>query len=260
MVSVRVIPCLLLRGQGLYKTVRFSRPQYLGDPINIVKLFNDKEVDELIFLDIAATREGRSPPFELLSTITSECFMPLCYGGGVNSIKDMRALYKLGMEKVSLNTAAVGQPSLLTEAAEEFGSQSVVVSIDVRKRMLGRYEVYTHGGTKGTRLDPMTVAVDAESRGAGEILLTAIDRDGTMQGYDVELVRRVSSAVNVPVVACGGAGNVHHLREAVRLGGASAAAAGSIFVFQGPHRAVLISYPSRDELRTLFDDEAREQE
>ncbi len=252
MLSTRVIPCLLLRSRGLVKTRRFKDPKYLGDPINIVRIFNDKEVDELALLDITATAEGRGPVFDLLGDITSECFIPLCYGGGVRSIEDMRRLFTLGVEKVAINTRAVEEPSLIRRAADTFGSQSVVVSIDARKKLFGGYEVMTHAGTRGAGLDPVAFARTVEQQGAGEILLTAIDRDGTMDGYDLQLVRAVSSVVAVPVVACGGAGGVPDLVAAVRDGGASAAGAGSMFVFKGPHRAVLISYPEPAELRGAF--------
>lgn len=248
MIRPRVIPALLLKGQGLVKTVKFKDPKYLGDPINIVRIFNDKEVDELIFLDITATNEGRRPPFERLAKITSECFMPLGYGGGIRSLEDVKTLLGLGVEKVILNTAAVEIPSLVTEAAEYAGSQAVVISMDVKRGLLGKYEVFTRSGTKATGLDPVRHAQEMERRGAGELFVNSIDRDGTMQGYDLELVRRVAQAVSIPVIACGGAGNLQHLAEAIRAG-ASAAAAGSMFVFQGPLRGVLISYPSQEELR-----------
>ncbi len=251
MIRPRVIPALLLKGQGLVKTVKFKDPKYLGDPINIVRIFNDKEVDELIFLDITATNEKRRPPFEALSKITSECFMPLGYGGGIRSLEDVRTLLGLGVEKVILNTAAVEMPELVTEAAAYAGSQAVVISIDVKRSLLGKYEVFTHSGLQGTGLDVVRHAQEMERRGAGELFVNSIDRDGTMQGYDLDLVRRVAQAVNIPVVACGGAGKVEHLAEAIRAG-ASAAAAGSMFVFQGPLRGVLISYPSQEELRRVL--------
>jgi imidazole glycerol-phosphate synthase subunit HisF len=252
MIATRIIPCLLLRNQGLVKTVKFKEPKYLGDPINIVRIFNDKEVDELVFLDITATPEKKKPPMELLSRITSECFMPLCYGGGVRDLDTMSALYGMGVEKVALNTIAVENPALVSTASTEFGSQSVIVSIDVKKKLFGGYEVVTNGGRKATGLDPIEHARSMERAGAGEILLNSVDRDGTMQGYDLDLVRRVSSAVGIPVVACGGAANVADLSRVVKDAGASAAAAGSMFVFQGQHRAVLISYPSQKELRAAF--------
>ncbi|GAB4503734.1 MAG: AglZ/HisF2 family acetamidino modification protein [Anaerolineales bacterium] len=251
MIRPRVIPALLLKGQGLVKTVKFKDPKYLGDPINIVRIFNEKEVDELIFLDITATNESRRPPFEMLGKITSECFMPLGYGGGIRSLEDVKTLLGLGIEKVILNTAAVELPELVSEAAAYAGSQAVVVSMDVKRSLLGKYEVFTHSGAKGTGLDPVRHAQEMEKRGAGELFVNSMDRDGTMQGYDLDLIRRVAQVVGIPVIACGGAGNVQHLAEAIQSG-ASAAAAGSMFVFQGPLRGVLISYPSQEELRRLM--------
>ncbi len=251
MIRPRVIPALLLKGQGLVKTVKFKDPKYLGDPINIVRIFNDKEVDELIFLDITATNEKRRPPFEMLGKITSECFMPLGYGGGIRTLEDVRQLLGLGVEKVILNTAAVEIPQLVAEAAAYAGSQAVVISMDVKRSLLGKYEVFTHSGTKGSGLDPVRHAQEMEKRGAGELFVNSIDRDGMMQGYDLDLIRRVAEAVGIPVIACGGAGNIEHLAEAIRAG-ASAAAAGSMFVFQGPLRGVLISYPSQEELRRVL--------
>jgi cyclase len=253
MIATRVIPCLLLRGGGLVKTVRFSDPVYLGDPVNIIRIFNDKEVDELFLVDIMASRERRPPPYEMIARITSECFMPLGYGGGVRTLDEMREIFGLGVEKVSLNTQAVENSAFVRAAANRFGSQSIVVSIDAKRGMFGRYEVYTCGGRKRTGLDPVDAARQMELAGAGEILLNSIDRDGTLQGYDLDLIRRVASAVNIPVVACGGAGEVRHLKEAVEEGGATAAAAGSIFVFRGRHRAVLISYPTPGQLNELFE-------
>lgn len=251
MIRPRVIPCLLLKNEGLVKTVRFKDPKYLGDPINIVRIFNDKEVDELIFLDILATAENRRPNFDLLGKITSECFMPLGYGGGIRDMEDVKRLLAIGVEKFVLNTAAVENPSLIRAAADHAGSQAVVISIDVKKTLFGKYEVFTRGGKKGTGLDPVKFAVDMEKQGAGEIFLNSIDRDGTMQGYDLDIIRRVSESVTVPVVACGGAGTIQHLSEAVKAG-ASAAAAGSMFVFQGPLRGVLISYPAQEELKKVM--------
>lgn len=251
MIRPRVIPCLLLKNEGLVKTVRFKDPKYLGDPINIVRIFNDKEVDELIFLDILATAGNRRPNFDLLGKITSECFMPLGYGGGIRDMEDVKRLLAIGVEKFVLNTAAVENPSLIRAAADHAGSQAVVISIDVKKTLFGKYEVFTRGGKKGTGLDPVKFAVDMEKQGAGEIFLNSIDRDGTMQGYDLDIIRRVAESVTVPVVACGGAGTIQHLAEAVKAG-ASAAAAGSMFVFQGPLRGVLISYPAQDELKKVM--------
>ena len=251
MLQKRAIPCLLLKERGLVKTVRFRDPAYLGDPINIVRLFNDKEADELILLDISAARTRARPQFEYLANLASECFMPLCYGGGVSDIEDIRKLLSIGIEKISINTAGLEAPDLISRAADSFGSQAIVGSIDVGRDWLGRRRVMVAGGRKATRLEPEAAAALLEARGAGEILLNSIERDGTMQGYDLDLIGRVARAVNVPVVACGGAGNITHLAEAVGAG-ASAAAAGSLFVYQGPHRAVLISYPSDIQLRQVF--------
>lgn len=252
MIRPRVIPALLLRGQGLVKTVKFKEPKYLGDPINIVRIFNDKEVDELVLLDITATPENRGPQFDLLKNITSEAFIPLAYGGGIRSMDDVRKLLNIGIEKLIMNTSAVENATLIRETADHAGSQAVVASIDVKKNFLGKYEVFTRCGQKKTGLDPVKHAIEMEKMGAGEIIINSIDRDGTMQGYDVELVRKVADSVQVPVVACGGAGNLSHVSEVIEQGHASAAAAGSIFVFQGPLRGVLISYPTPKELKEFI--------
>lgn len=252
MIRTRVIPCLLLKNQGLVKTTKFKDPKYLGDPINIVKIFNEKEVDELIFLDITATIENRKPSMALIAQIASECFMPLSYGGGIRSLDDIKEILGLGVEKVSINSYAVKNPSFVKEASGLFGSQSIVVSIDVKKNLFGKYEIYIHGGKYSTKLDPITFAMQMEKMGAGELLLNSIDRDGTMQGYDIELINKVSHAVTIPVIACGGAGKVDDFADAVKNGGASAVAAGSMFVFQGRHRAVLINFPSQEELKKII--------
>ena len=248
MLSTRVIPCLLLSGDGFVKTTRFTRPIYLGDPLNILRIFNEKEADEMIVLDILASREKKEPNYRLIEDMASECFMPLCYGGGVRIIEQIRRIFAIGVEKVSINTAAFEDARLIEAAAGEFGSQSIAVSIDVKKGFFGKYEVVLGSGSRKTGRDPVSYAKELEKRGAGEILVTAIDRDGTMEGYDLELVKSVASAVNVPVIACGGARNADDFYSAVTLAGASAVAAGSMFVFQGRHRAVLINMPSRKEI------------
>ncbi len=249
MLKTRVIPALLLKDRGLVKTVKFKDPAYVGDPVNVIRIFNEKEVPELILLDIGATRRSRRPQLEIIKQVASECFMPLAYGGGVRDLEDLRAIFNLGVEKVALNTRAVEDPSLLTRAAEVFGSQSLVAALDVKKSLFGRYEVHTHGGGRNTKQDPVETARALERAGAGEILLTSMDRDGTMSGYDLELIRRVAEAVRVPVIACGGAGRVEDFGAAVCQGGASAVAAGSMVVFQGKARGVLINYPSRERLK-----------
>lgn len=252
MLKTRVIPCLLLSGDGLVKTVRFREPRYVGDPINAIKIFNEKEVDELIFIDILATVEGRRPRLDMVAKVTNECFMPLCYGGGVHALADVEALFGLGVEKVSLSSAAVTGSRLVSDAARIFGSQSIIVTLDVRQTAPGRYEVFTHGASRPTGRDPVTLAKQVEHCGAGELVINSIDRDGTMEGYDIDLIRQVAAAVRIPVVALGGAGRVADFAEAVSRGGASAVAAGSLFVFFGRHRAVLINYPMRRKLEEVL--------
>lgn len=252
MLLPRAIPCLLLKGSGFVKTRKFANPSYLGDPINIIKLFNDKEVDELVILDIDATHEGRQPNLPFLAELSSEAFVPLAYGGGISDVEQMRVLFASGIEKIVVNTAAVRDPHLIRRAADEFGSQSIVVSIDVRRRALGGYRVYTIGGRRRTGLDPVPFAQQMQEAGAGELIVTAIDRDGTWDGYDLSLIKAVTSAVDIPVVANGGAGELLDLRRAVLEGGASAASAGSLFVYQKKHRAVLVSFPDRSQLNKLF--------
>jgi cyclase len=228
--KIRVMPTLLFKDVGLVKGVRFDSWRRVGSAVQAVKVYNMREVDELVFLDITATIENREPDFETVDELADECFMPLTVGGGVRSLADVSRLLRVGADKVALNTAAVTHPTLVREAADHYGSQCVVVSIDARRTDRG-YETYTHAGTRPTGLDPVDVAVDAERRGAGEILLTSIDRDGTMEGYDVALIARVSGAVTIPVIASGGAGSYDHMAEALSDGGASAVAAASIFHF-----------------------------
>lgn len=250
MLRPRIIPCLLLCDGGLVKTRRFKDPVYVGDPINAVKLFNDKEVDELVLLDITATLSGRPPSIDTLREIASEAFMPLCYGGGITTRGQAEQLFSAGFEKVSINSATVTHPHLIRELAADFGRQSIVGSMDLKKNWLGRSQAVARCGKQATGHDPVTWARHLESEGVGEIFLNSVDRDGCRQGYDLELIRSVSEAVSVPVIACGGAGQKSHLAEALQAG-AAAAAAGSLFVFNGPHRAVLISYPRAGEIEAL---------
>ena len=252
MLKARVTPCLLLKNRGLVKTIKFKDPKYIGDPINAVKIFNEKEVDELILLDITATTEKKGLQIRLISEIASECFMPLCYGGGICSIDDIREIFKLGIEKVSINTCAVENPLFIKSAADAFGSQSIVVSIDVKKDLFGKYEIFTQSGKKNTKLDPIKFIKQMENMGAGEILINSIDREGTMQGYYIDLIKKVAESVSIPVIVCGGAGKIEDFEEAVKKGGASAVAAGSLFVFYGPNRAILINFPTRQELKTVL--------
>lgn len=246
-----MIPALLRSQSGLVKTRKFREPKYVGDPLNAVKIFSEKEADELCFLDIAATPEGRGPELDLLAQVAEEAFMPLAYGGGIRSLEDVAAILSIGVEKVVIGTGAVEEPELVRRVADRHGSSTVVVALDVARSRLGRYELRTHSGSRGTRVDPVRFAVEVDRLGVGEILLTSIDRDGAMDGYDLELIRRVASEVSVPVIACGGAGSVEHLAQAIAAG-ASAVAAGSMFVFHGRHRAVLITYPEHEELEELF--------
>jgi cyclase len=251
MLQIRVIPCLLLKGRGLVKTVRFMNPQYLGDPINAVKIFNDKKVDELIFLDILASREGSKPNLDLISDLAGECFMPFTYGGGVRDINTIEQLLKSGVEKVAINSFAVEDPTFIRTASRAFGSQSIIAAIDVKKNPWGRYDVYAYGGTRKTPWDAVEFAMLAEAIGAGEIFLNSIDRDGTMAGYDNELIQRVSAAVRIPVIASGGAGRIEDFGKAVQAG-ASAVAAGSFFVYQDKNQSFLINVPSREELEKVL--------
>jgi cyclase len=244
----RVIPCLLLSGRGLVKTTAFKAPRYLGDPRNTVRIFNEKEVDELVLLDIRATVSDKRPEFELIEEIVAEAFMPIGYGGGIRSLEECSRIFALGVEKVVLNSHAVHNPAFVTQVAKEFGSQSIVVSIDAKKKLLGGFQVVTHAGSRATGHDARQLARVMQDAGAGEILIQSIDRDGTMKGYQLDLIKEVVDAVTIPVVACGGAGSIADLEAAVRIGGASAAAAGSMFVFHGRHKAVLVSFPSRQEL------------
>ena len=244
----RVIPVLLLSGNGLVKTRRFADPTYIGDPINAVRIFNELQADELIFLDILASRERRSVSLDFVRRVGEEADMPFSVGGGIPSVADMRAILAAGAEKVVLNSHAAMDPHLVRDAADAFGSSSVVVCMDVEKNVLGRERVRTHGGTRSTRFAPEEYAVLVEANGAGEIIVQSIPRDGTMEGYDLELVGRISRTVTIPVVALGGAGSLEDLRRAHREAHASGLAAGSLFVFQGPRRGVLINYPERSEV------------
>lgn len=246
--KTRVIPVLLLRGKGLVKTVKFKDPKYIGDPINSVRIFNEKEVDELVFLDITATPEGRGPDFELLADIAGEAFMPMAYGGGITSVDQVQRVFALGFEKVVIDTAAYRSPQLIRDAVAIYGSQSIVGCVDVRRTLLGRYELYSHGGKTRQALGLVEHVTALERLGVGEIIVNSVDRDGTQSGYDLKMIHQVSSAVGVPVVASGGASGIGDFVAAVREGGATAVAAGSLFVFIGPHRAVLINYPDRTEL------------
>jgi len=245
---VRVIPTLLLDGEGIVKTVKFSKPRYIGDPINSVRLFNEKEVDELFFLDITATPNKQVPNYDLIAAIASECFMPLAYGGGITTLAQIDRLFTLGIEKIVLNSAIHDKPTLIEQASKKYGAQAIVASIDVKKGLFGGYKVLTRSGKKNTHQSPAAVAVDAQRAGAGEILLQSIDKEGTFTGFDIPVIKQIANTVELPVVASGGASTMDDFKHAINLGGASAVAAGSMFVYQGVHNAVLINYPSQKDL------------
>lgn len=252
MLATRLMPCLLMSNGALVKTVRFKNPTYVGDPVNAVRIFNQKEVDELVLLDIEATTHKRGIDYETLEKVVSECFMPICYGGGVNSLEDMRRLFNMGVEKISLGAAAFENPDLIRQASAEFGNQAIVVTLDVKKGLLGGYTARTHQGAKDTRMSPTDAARRMEELGAGEILLYSIDRDGTWSGFDLKLIHDVTNAVRLPVVASGGAGSLEDVGLAVQKGGASAVAIGSMAVFQGKDLGVLIKFPSRKDQDAIF--------
>ena len=243
----RIIPCLLIDRGKLVKTVRFKNPRYLGDPVNAIKIFNEKEVDELCILDITKN-SSKKIDFELLKNMSTESFMPLSYGGGIRTLDEAEEIFHIGFEKVTLNTSLVENPSLITNIANRFGSQSVIASIDVKDNIFSQKNCYIRCGTKKIKVKPRELCMMAEGLGAGEILLNSITKDGMMTGYDTALIKEISSSVKIPVIACGGAGKIEHFQDAVVEGGAHAVAGGSIFVYYGAKRAVLISYPTENEL------------
>lgn len=251
MLRTRIIPTLLLRNESLVKTVQFGRFTYVGDPCNTVRIFNELEVDELVFLDITATLEKRSPNLKVLADIANECFMPLGYGGGIRKFEDAKAIFKLGFEKIVLNSYAVEAPTFISRLAEHFGSQSVIVSIDVKKGLLGANQVKTHAGGKNAKIGVVEWAQEVERLGAGEILLTSIDREGTWEGFDIELVKSVTDAVGIPVIANGGAGSLEHIGQVVKEASASAVALGSMVVFQKKGAGVLVNFPNAGELNRV---------
>ncbi len=251
MLKHRVIPCLLLRDGGLVKTLRFDKPKYVGDPVNAIRIFNEKEVDELMVLDITASRERREPDYALVERFAGECFMPLCYGGGIRTIAQASRLFSLGVEKVCLQTQVIEDVALIGEIAARYGSQAVIASVDVKKDLFGRHRLYAAATGRKLRRpwqEQLRRLVDA---GAGEVVLNAVDRDGVMRGMDLPLIREASASVDVPLIAVGGVGSLEDIKAAAEAG-ASAVAAGAYFVFHGPHRAVLITYPNYRQLETLL--------
>jgi imidazole glycerol-phosphate synthase subunit HisF len=252
MLRPRITPCLLVKNGGLVKTINFGNPKYVGDPVNAVKIFNEKEVDEIMVVDIDASVCGKMPDYELIKNLAAECRMPLCYGGGVKTVEQVEEIISLGVEKVAISSAAIGNPDLIAKAAEVVGSQSIVIVMDVKKvKSHEPYEIFIHNGTKGTGLNPVEFARRAEDLGAGELVINSIDCDGQMKGYDLPLARIVRDATNLPITVLGGAGSLKDIAALIELFGTIGAAAGSLFVFKGSFRAVLINYPSRSEKDAL---------
>ena len=243
MYRARIIPCLLISGNGLVKTRKFKDPIYIGDPVNAMRIFSEKEVDEIVVLDIDASRQQQEPNYELIAEMAGEAFMPMAYGGGIRTLDQVRKLIRSGIEKVVINTAATESTDLIRAVADIYGSQAVVGAVDVKKTLFGGYRVVTKSATVDSGLDLYVHLQQLIAAGVGEIFVNSVDRDGMMAGYDLPLIRSITQKVNVPVVACGGAGTIEHLSQGVNEGGASAVAAGSMFVFYGKHRAVLINYP-----------------
>jgi cyclase len=252
MLKTRVIPALLLRDDALVKTVKFTNASYIGDPINTVRIFNELEVDELVFLDITATNESRQPNLKILAEIANECFMPLGYGGGLNNFETVQSIFQIGFEKVVLNSVMHENIQFVTKVAEHYGNQAVVASIDVKKNLFGKYEVWSHSGKKNTKKNPVEWAQELQEKGAGEILLTSIDREGTWSGFDTALVKRVTDSVSVPVIAHGGAGNLDHIKDVVHNSNASAVALGSMVVYQQKGMGVLVNFPDHKKLEAVL--------
>ena len=252
MLRPRIIPCLLVQNKGLVKTVKFKDAKYVGDPLNAVKIFNEKEVDELMVIDIDATVQKREPDFEMIKNLAVECRMPFCYGGGVTTAEQARKIIGLGAEKVAISAAAIENPKLVSDISKAVGAQSVVVVLDVKKKIFGGYEVMTHNGKKSSGKSPVELAKQFESLGAGEIVINSIDNDGEMKGYDMTIADKIREAVNIPLTIIGGAGSADDLARLIQRFGIIGAAAGSLFVFKGVYKAVLINYPKAEEKARLL--------
>ena len=253
MLYPRIIPCLLVHNKGLVKTTKFKDPKYVGDPINAVKIFNEKEVDELIVIDIDASRKGQEPDYKMIENLAIECRMPFCYGGGIKTIIQAQRIFSLGVEKIAVSSIAIENPRIISEMAKCFGNQSVVVVIDIKKKILGsKYEAYILNATKPTGIDPVKFAVEMEKMGAGEIVINSIDQDGVMKGYDLELINKIRDAISIPITVLGGAGTLDDIGNIIEQFGIIGIAAGSLFVFKGKYRAVLINYPTTIEKNSLL--------
>lgn len=252
MLKHRIIPCLLVKDGSLVKTICFDKYSYIGDPANTLRIFNELEVDELVILDISAAKNKKDPDINLLKEVADECFMPLAYGGGIQTLEQAKNILSIGLEKVIINSHAVQNPTLITQLADSIGNQAVIVSIDVRKNANKQYEVWIQGGTKNTHKNPIEWAMEAEKMGAGEILITSIDNEGTWKGYDIQLIKTVCEAVNIPIIAHGGAGNITHLKQVVQQTKASAMAVGSMVVYQKKGFGVLVNFPTDNEIKSIF--------
>lgn len=252
MLRPRIIPCLLVHNNGLVKTVKFKEGKYVGDPINAVKIFNEKEADELMVLDIDATVNNNEPDYSLIEKLANESRMPLCYGGGIKNKEQAEKIFSLGIEKIAISSASIENPGLITEISEAVGSQSVVVVIDVKKKMFGGYEVYTHNATKKHKINLEDFINEIQKLGCGEIVLNSVDNDGVMKGYDLKLVEYLKPLVRVPLTILGGASNIKDIKKIIEKFGIIGCAAGSIFVFKGKYKAVLINYPTWEERKELF--------
>ena len=253
MLSPRIIPSLLVKNKGLVKTVKFDNPKYVGDPINAVRIFNEKSVDELIVLDIDASVENRKPDYKMISNLAAECRMPLCYGGGIKTAEQALKIFGLGVEKVALSSSVIERPQLISEVAKSVGNQSVVVVLDVKKkRFSNNYDLYIHNGKKKTGIDPIEFAKKVEKLGCGEIVINSIDNEGTMKGYDFTIIDKIRKVVSIPITVLGGAGSLEDIGEVINKYGIIGVAAGSLFVFKGKYRAVLINYPNDVEKLDLI--------
>jgi len=253
MIYTRVIPCLLLENQSLVKTVNFKKPAYIGDSINTARIFNELEVDELVLLDIAASNNKRKPDFKILADLANECFMPLAYGGGINNFEDAKKIFQVGIEKIIINSYVFENPQFITRLAEHFGNQAIVASIDVKKNMFGKYQVFSNSGIKKQKVDPVLWAQELERLGAGEILLTAIHQEGTWKGFDIDIIKKISNAVSIPVIANGGASCLEDIERAIKDGYASAVSLGSMVVYQKKGMGVLVNFPDRKKLKKILE-------
>lgn len=248
MLRKRVIPCLLLKGESLVKTIRFKKFSYIGDPVNTIRIFNELEVDELIFLDISATKEKRPPNIKIINEIADECFMPLTYGGGIRSLDDAKKIFNIGIEKIVVNSYAIETPDFISRLSAHFGNQSIIGGIDIKTNFRGKYEVYTHSGTKRSGINYLDWAVKLQELGAGELFINSIDKDGTWNGYDIDLIKNLTESVDIPVIASGGANSVNDIGKVLQEGGASASAVGSFVIYQSKGMGVLINFPDKKYL------------